>query len=316
MRRTRGFTLIELMVVITIIALLLTILLPGLAKALELARRAKCGANLKGIGEGLTTKDAEKVMYRSGGSGLPWADNTQAAAPHLVNGSTGSARVKDPWGDVADRAAQYPVTTNVYALIHKADVDAAAFVCPSTGDQVDEDIVDDDGEKFWDFVENANISYSYQAPIDTTSGEQSPFTNAHSSVVIMADQNPISVPALESNGQPCEDDGETLTTWEGLGDDIEEPHQGTMRGQSPNHRGEYVNALRYDGTLKTSFMANIGYDKDCIWTPGTATNGAGALAWENRDYAGPIDVDNGSAYTVTDHKKANDSFLIDTPNLP
>jgi len=43
---TRGFTLVELLVVMSIIVLLLTILLPSMQKAREVARRAVCGSNL------------------------------------------------------------------------------------------------------------------------------------------------------------------------------------------------------------------------------------------------------------------------------
>jgi prepilin-type N-terminal cleavage/methylation domain-containing protein len=51
--KRRGFTLIELMVVISIIALLLAILLPALGSAKNSARRIACASNLKQIGIGL-----------------------------------------------------------------------------------------------------------------------------------------------------------------------------------------------------------------------------------------------------------------------
>lgn len=55
----RAFTLIELLVVVAIIALLLAILLPSLARAREQSKRTACGANLKAIGAGIALYGSE-----------------------------------------------------------------------------------------------------------------------------------------------------------------------------------------------------------------------------------------------------------------
>jgi prepilin-type N-terminal cleavage/methylation domain-containing protein len=65
-RRARGFTLVELLVVIGIIALLISILLPALARARKSANTIACSANLHGILQGMIMYTTENKGYIPG----------------------------------------------------------------------------------------------------------------------------------------------------------------------------------------------------------------------------------------------------------
>ena len=63
-RRSKGFTIVELLVVIAVIGILAAILFPVFARARENARRASCQSNLKQIGLGLAqyTQDYDETL--------------------------------------------------------------------------------------------------------------------------------------------------------------------------------------------------------------------------------------------------------------
>jgi prepilin-type N-terminal cleavage/methylation domain-containing protein/prepilin-type processing-associated H-X9-DG protein len=63
----RGFTLVELLVVITIIGILIALLLPAVQAAREAARRAQCANNMKQVGLALLNYESANKTFPPGG---------------------------------------------------------------------------------------------------------------------------------------------------------------------------------------------------------------------------------------------------------
>lgn len=83
--RPRGFTLVELLTVVSILALLLGLLLPAFSKARSAAEQVVCQSNLRQVGLGVMT-------YAQEYNGHP-----PLAAPHELGGPTGQCDPNDSW---------------------------------------------------------------------------------------------------------------------------------------------------------------------------------------------------------------------------
>jgi len=107
MRRRNAFTLVELLVVIGIIAILIGILIPVVAKARGSAKAVQCGSNLRQIGIGLT-------KYFNDFKHLPVRANylLSITNPHVMN----FADVPDPEMDhqLPEIMAKYAGSKSVF----------------------------------------------------------------------------------------------------------------------------------------------------------------------------------------------------------
>jgi len=79
--RASGFTLLELLVVVSVIAMLLGIALPSFSRAREQSKRAKCLANLHGVSQALQAHLTSNKDYFPDAAGLPTHPDQQHLPP-------------------------------------------------------------------------------------------------------------------------------------------------------------------------------------------------------------------------------------------
>lgn len=117
----RGFTLVELLVVVAVIALLMGLLLPALSKARESGRELKCAANIRNVGQGVTiyTSSSEffpvSYVYPSSNTGMAWkVSDQQFDNPNPTTGYLhwSSALLEQDNGAVANEAFECPTVYN------------------------------------------------------------------------------------------------------------------------------------------------------------------------------------------------------------
>jgi prepilin-type N-terminal cleavage/methylation domain-containing protein len=266
----KGFTLVELLVVIAIIAVLLSVLMPSLAKVRNLADRMVCSTHLSDIGKSMMMYSQEhNNKYPTAGTPASvWSKKGYIA-------KWDGKDAKEAYGT----KNEVTVTASIYLLIKYQNMDAKIFTCEGDKDMTlfkPSDYITTataggagatatstkSMADYWDFGPNPgqHCSYAYQMPysnysIDSTATPSSPIMADRN---LYLDKNALDFTSDTRIPDPCLSSGEYKDSG--------------LKGNAALHERKAQNVLFMDGHVASMATPTCGYNNDNIYRAWNSKN--------------------------------------------
>ena len=259
-QRRRGFTLIEMSVVLSVVVMLIAMLAPILSQSSESDNRAACRANVKVIATAMKIYANENEEWwptpAFDGGALGFDPDIRYSGQVMPQGNCESlSNCADPTRlqeSTTDWTA-LSVTRAYWMLVRSGETEAKRFICPSSDDVA---VLNEDIDLFYDFFSMNNISYGYQIPFGPRETRAS--ENIDPRMPLGGDHGPYSV--SDQMPDPPKDfhPGTDPSLWQPF--------------NSPNHRGTAIrsgfgqNVLFQDGHVSFVRTPLAGIDGGNIYT--------------------------------------------------